>query len=290
MNGLRMLYELLDLKPARTEADELPPLTFVDGTIEFKKAEFEYRRNTPVLKGVSFIIRSNSKVAVVGPSGAGKTTVLSLIPRLYDVTRGEILFDGQDIRTVSASSLRQHIAVVSQDTYLFGGSIRENIRIGRLDATEEEIRAAAVDAMAHDFIAALPSGYDTSVGENGVQLSGGQRQRIAIARAILKRAPILLLDEATSSLDSQSEKIVQIALDRLMQGRTTVVVAHRLSTILNADRILVFDQGRIVQRGTHAELLARGGLYRSLYEHQFADLSRDALVGSNERLLGSSVG
>jgi ATP-binding cassette subfamily B protein len=280
--GLRMLYELLDTPPSVTENDDAPPLVFGNGTIEFRNVEFGYRPNTPVLKNINHKILRNSKVALVGPSGAGKTTILSLIPRLYDISRGEILIDGQDIRAVSSSSLRRQIAVVSQDTYLFGGSIRENIRIGRPDVSADDVRAAATDALADEFISALPAGYDTDVGENGVQLSGGQRQRIAIARAILKGAPILLLDEATSSLDSQSEKVVQLALDRLMQGRTTIVVAHRLSTILNADRIFVIDEGTIVQEGTHRELLARGGLYASLYEHQFANLPRELLVVEGE--------
>ena len=276
--GLRMLYQLADMPPGKTENNDAPPLIFNEGTIEFRNVDFAYRPKTPVLRNINLTIRRNNKVALVGPSGAGKTTILSLIPRLYDVTKGAILVDGQDVRAVSAASLRQQIAVVSQDTYLFGGSLRENIRVGRPDASEEEVEAAATGALAHDFIKDLPQGYDTSVGENGAQLSGGQRQRIAIARAILKRAPILLLDEATSSLDSQSEKVVQVALDRLMEGRTTIVVAHRLSTILNADRIYVFDQGAIVQEGTHRELLAAGGLYRSLYDHQFADLPREELV------------
>ena len=192
MVGLRMLYDLLDIPPSKTETNDAPPLVFKDGTIEFRNVAFAYRPNLPVLKDVSFTIRQNNKVAIVGPSGAGKTTILSLIPRLYDVSRGAILIDGQDIRSVSTSSLRHQIAVVSQDTYLFGGSIRENIRVGRPEASEEDVEAAAVGALAHEFIAALPGGYDTNVGENGVQLSGGQRQRIAIARAILKRAPILL--------------------------------------------------------------------------------------------------
>jgi subfamily B ATP-binding cassette protein MsbA len=277
MVGLDMLYGLLDMPQSATENDNAPAFAFEDGAIEFRDVDFAYRPNTPVLKNVSFAIRRNSKVAIVGPSGAGKTTILSLIPRLYDVSRGQILIDGQDIRSVSISSLRQQIAVVSQDTYLFGGSIRQNIQVGRPGASDEEIEAAAIGALAHDFITALSAGYDTSVGENGVQLSGGQRQRIAIARAILKRAPILLLDEATSSLDSQSEKVVQLALDRLMQGRTTIVVAHRLSTILNADRIFVFDQGAIVQEGTHRDLLASHGFYANLYEHQFADVPREAM-------------
>ncbi len=268
--GARMMYSVIDADPSPTEVDA-PPLDFVHGMIEFRNVSFGYRPKTPVLHDLSFRVAQDTKVALVGPSGGGKTTILSLIPRLYDVDEGEILIDGQDLRAVSAVSVRQHIAFVSQDTYLFGGKLRENIRVGRLDATDEEVARAARDAYAHDFIEALPNGYDTDVGENGVQLSGGQRQRIAIARAMLKGARIILLDEATSSLDSESEKQVQLALDRLMIGRTTIVIAHRLSTILNADRILVIDKGSIVEQGTHRELLAEGGLYESLYRHQFSD-------------------
>ena len=270
MVGVRAIFGILDQRPSPTEADA-PPLAFASGTIEFREVTFAYRPRTPVLKGLSFKIPTDNKVALVGPSGGGKTTILALIPRLYDVQSGAVLIDGQDIRGVSAESVRRHIALVSQDTFLFGGTVRENIRIGRLDASDAEVEAAARDAHAYDFIAALPSGYDTNVGENGVQLSGGQRQRIAIARAFLKRAPIILLDEATSALDSESERQVQLALDRLMQGRTIIVIAHRLSTILNADRILVIDAGRIVEEGTHRELLAKGGLYESFYRQQFAD-------------------
>ena len=276
--GLRMLYGILDTPPSTTEVGTDVPLEFRNGTIEFRNVSFAYRPNKPVLNNISFKIFKNSKVAIVGPSGAGKTTILSLIPRLYDVTKGTVLIDDQDVRSVSPASVRSAFAVVTQDTYMFSGTVKDNIRIGRADATDDEIRQAAVDSFAHDFISELRDGYDTNVGENGVQLSGGQRQRVAIARAILKRAPILLLDEATSSLDSQAERIVQLALDRLMESRTTIVIAHRLSTIINADRVLVVDQGTLIEQGTHRELLAKGGLYRELYEHQFADLPREAFV------------
>ena len=271
MVGVRAFFGVLDQPAGPTEADGLPALAFANGTIEFKNVTFSYRPRAPVLKALSFQIATNRKIALVGPSGGGKTTILNLIPRLYDVQAGSVLIDGQDIRKVSAQSLRSHIALVNQDTFLFAGSIRENIRIGRLDASDADVEAAARDAYAHDFITGLAYGYDTYVGERGVQLSGGQRQRIAIARAFLKQAPIILLDEATSALDSESERQVQLALDRLMEGRTIIVIAHRLSTILNADRILVIDAGRIVEEGTHRELLARGGLYENLYRHQFAE-------------------
>jgi ABC-type multidrug transport system fused ATPase/permease subunit len=271
MVGVRAFFGALDGPVSVTETANAPPLAFSSGAIEFKEVTFGYRPRTPVLNALSFRITTDSTVALVGPSGGGKTTILNLIPRLYDIQSGSVLIDGQDIRSVSSDSVRRHIALVNQDTFLFAGSVRENIRIGRLDASDADVEAAARDAYAHDFIAALQKGYDTYVGENGVQLSGGQRQRIAIARAFLKQAPIILLDEATSALDSESERQVQLALDRLMEGRTIIVIAHRLSTILNADRILVIDAGRIVEEGTHRELLAKGGLYESLYRHQFAE-------------------
>ncbi len=271
MVGVRAFFNILDEPVSPSEASGLPALAFSTGMIEFKDVTFSYRPGMPVLKGISFRIPTDSKVALVGPSGGGKTTILNLIPRLYDIGSGAVLIDGQDIRRVSAESIRRHIALVNQDTFLFAASVRENIRIGRLDASDAEVEAAAQDAHALEFIKDLAHGYDTYVGENGVQLSGGQRQRIAIARAFLKQAPIILLDEATSALDSESERQVQLALDRLMQGRTIIVIAHRLSTILNADRILVINAGRIVEEGTHRDLLAQGGLYESLYRHQFAE-------------------
>ena len=226
-----------------------------------------------VLKDISLTLAEGTVTALVGPSGGGKSTLLALIQRFYDVQKGAIRVDGQDIREVAVNSLRRHIAFVSQDVFLFAGSVRDNIRIGRLDASDEEVERAARDAFAHDFIQAMPKGYDSHVGENGVQLSGGQRQRIAIARAILKNAPILLLDEATSALDSESERMIQIALDKLVQGRTTIVIAHRLATILNADKIAVIENGRVLEQGTHPELVRRGGLYEKLYRYQFAEHS-----------------
>jgi ATP-binding cassette subfamily B protein len=271
MIGVRMMYELLDLPQGTTENAGAGKLTFDTAAIEFRNVHFAYRPPVAVLRGISFRVPSDSKIALVGPSGGGKTTILGLLQRFYEVSEGQILVDGSDIQTVSASSLRDHMSFVSQDTFLFSGTLRDNIRIGRLGAPDAEVEQAARDALAHDFIAELPKGYDTDVGENGVQLSGGQRQRIAIARALLKGAPILLLDEATSALDSESERTVQRAFDRLMEGRTTIVIAHRLSTVMNADRILVIDRGQIVEEGTHRDLVGRGGLYTRLYRQQFTD-------------------
>ena len=214
-------------------------------------------------------IEPGKQYALVGASGAGKTTILALIQRFYDPQSGAITLDGRDIRTITQHSLRQHIGIVNQDTFLFHDSIYENIRYGRLDATKAEIEAAAKLAYAHDFILAQPDGYDTVVGDKGCLLSGGQQQRLAIARALLKNAPVLLLDEATSALDSESEKMIQAALERLAHGRTVIAIAHRLSTILKSDKIVVMDHGSIVETGTHRELLENSTLYRKLYQMQF---------------------
>jgi subfamily B ATP-binding cassette protein MsbA len=231
---------------------------------------FGYHPGTVALDGVSFTVPAGSTVALVGPSGAGKSTVLNLIPRFYDVDGGSIAIDGQDAAAVTIASLRGAIGLVSQEVSLFDDTVRANIAYGRFGATQAEIEAAAAGAGADGFIRELPEGYATLVGEHGVRLSGGQRQRIAIARAMLKDAPILLLDEATSALDSATERQVQAALRLLMRGRTTVVIAHRLSTIIGADLICVMERGRIVETGRHAQLLAKGGLYARLYETQFA--------------------
>jgi subfamily B ATP-binding cassette protein MsbA len=259
------IFEVLDTRPAITDhpgAIDVPPLA---RRLAFQDVGFSYAPGHEVLRGVSFTIDAGRMVALVGPSGAGKTTIASLIPRFYDPDSGSITIDGLSIRDGSLASLRGQIAVVPQEPVLFGLSVRENIAYGRLDAGNEAIIAAAQAANAHDFIVALPNGYDTLVGERGVKLSGGQRQRIAIARAILRDPRILILDEATSSLDNESERLVQQALERLMAGRTTLVIAHRLSTIQHADQILVLDAGEIVESGTHAELLAVNGLYHRLY-------------------------
>jgi subfamily B ATP-binding cassette protein MsbA len=224
-----------------------------------------------VLDGIDLVARPGEVVALVGPSGAGKSTLVTLLPRFFDPTEGRITLDGIDLRDLEPHVLRAHVGVVPQETLLFSGTIADNVRYGRPDASDDEVVAAAVAANADGFVREFPDGYATLVGERGVKLSGGQRQRIAIARALLKDPRILVLDEATSSLDSESEALVQAALDLLMEGRTTFVIAHRLSTIVDADRILVVDAGRVVQTGRHADLLAKGGLYRALYETQFRE-------------------
>ncbi|HUN53202.1 MAG TPA: ABC transporter transmembrane domain-containing protein [Candidatus Sulfotelmatobacter sp.] len=265
------LFALFDIEPAIKDRPGARPLAVQGGTVRFEAVDFSYAEDAPALHGVSFTAAAGRKIALVGPSGAGKSTILNLIPRFYDAARGAITIDGQDVREVTLGSLRAAIALVSQEARLFDDTVRANILYGRADASEAEIVAAAEAAAAHEFITALPQGYDTIVGENGVKLSGGQRQRIAIARAMLKNAPILLLDEATSALDAESERLVQAALRRLMLGRTTVVIAHRLSTVIDADEIQVIEQGRIVDSGRHGELLARGGTYARLYATQFTD-------------------
>ena len=269
MAGADRVFALLDTEETVTSAPDAKLLPPVEGRVAFSNVDFSYREDVPALTGVTLAAEPGQMIAFVGPSGAGKSTVANLIPRFYDVTGGSITIDGHDVRDVTTDSLRTQIGLVPQETVLFSATVRENIRYGRLDATDAEIEAAARDANAHDFIMALPEGYDTEIGERGATLSGGQRQRIAIARAILKDPKILILDEATSALDTESEKIVQAALDRLMVGRTSFVIAHRLSTIIGADRIYVLDGGKIREQGTHEELLTAGGLYASLYQIQY---------------------
>ena len=265
------LFELLAQTPEVLDARGAVPLPSVQGAVHFEGVGFSYDDGQPVLSEVTFAAAPGQTIALVGPSGAGKTTLLNLIPRFYEPTTGRILIDGYNLRDVQLRSLRSQIAVVPQEVHLFNATIGENIRYGRLDATDAEVEAAARAANAHVFIETLPHGYATEVGERGVKLSGGQRQRLSIARALLKDARILLLDEATSSLDSASEALVQEALDRLMQGRTTFIIAHRFATVQHADCILVLEKGRLVQTGTHTELAASDGLYRRLAALQFRE-------------------
>jgi subfamily B ATP-binding cassette protein MsbA len=267
--GLTRIFQLLDRQPDVLEAPGARTLPAIQDSLAFADVRFAYEPDQPILAGVSFTAKPGQLVAVVGPSGAGKTTLVNLIPRFYDPTGGAILIDGQDIRGVTLRSLRGQMGIVTQETILFDDSVYDNIAYGRRDVAPERVYEAARLANAHDFIQALPEGYATRIGERGVRLSGGQRQRIAIARAILKDPPILILDEATSSLDAESERVVQEALDRVMESRTTFVIAHRLSTILRADTILVLRDGRIVESGTHATLMARRGVYAQLYETQW---------------------
>ena len=263
------VFEVLDIDEKIKDKEDAIELPRIEGRVTFDKVSFAYKKDHPALREVSLEAHPGEMVAIVGPSGAGKSTIANLIPRFYDVTAGAIKIDGVDIRDVRLDSLREQIGIVPQETMLFSGTVAFNIRYGRLDATEEEIVAAAKAANAHEFIMGLPEGYDTKIGERGSSLSGGQRQRISIARAILKNPRVLILDEATSALDTESEKVVQAALDKLMLGRTSFVIAHRLSTILQADAIIVLDEGQVKERGTHEELLAQGGLYKNLYDIQF---------------------
>ena len=264
------VFDYGDQPPDIVEAPDAVTLERPTGRVAYEHINFSYGDGIPALTDVSIEIPPGQSAALVGPSGAGKTTITYLLPRLYDADTGRVLIDGHDVRDVTLASLSDAIGVVTQEPYLFHASIRDNIRYARPEATDDEVHAAARAAYIHEFVDGLPRGYDTIVGERGYRLSGGEKQRVAIARAVLKDAPILILDEATSSLDSHSERVIQLALEDLARGRTTLIIAHRLSTILRADKIFVVDGGRIVERGKHDELLARGGLYASLYRQQFS--------------------
>ena len=272
LGATKRVFQLLDTQPQITDAPTAKTIKDVKGAISLKHVSFAYEDDHEVLKDINLDIKEGEIIALVGPSGAGKSTLFNLIPRFYDADSGEITVDGHDVRDLTQVSLRQHIGIVPQETLLFGGTIRENILYGKLDASEAEIIAAAESANAQTFITELPNGYYTLVGERGVKLSGGQRQRIAIARALLKNPSILLLDEATSSLDNESESLVQDALGNLMQNRTTIIIAHRLSTIRIAHRIAVIDKGQLVELGSHDELMAEQGLYAKLYDMQFREI------------------
>jgi subfamily B ATP-binding cassette protein MsbA len=267
------VFTVLDIEPEIRDADDAKTLQVKGGAIQFKDVSFSYNNETTALRNISLDIEAGQTIALVGPSGAGKSTILNLIPRFYDINAGAITIDGQGIRDVTLESLRSATALVSQEITLFDDTVRSNIAYGRFGASDAEIEEAARHAAAHDFILQLENGYDTIVGEHGVKLSGGQRQRIAIARAMLKNAPILLLDEATSALDTESERHIQGALTELMKGRTTLVIAHRLSTIVDADKICVIQNGHVTEQGRHEELLALGGAYANLYNLQFSEES-----------------
>ena len=264
------IFAVLDMEPAIRNAPDAVRLSDVEGAITFKHVSFSYAPNEPLLRDIDLHLAPGERVAIVGPSGAGKSTLAALVPRLYDPVEGAVLIDGHDVRGLRLKSLRAHIGVVTQETYLFHASILDNLRYARPDCRPEDVANAARAAQIHDFITGLPDGYETIVGERGYRLSGGEKQRLAIARALLKDPKILILDEATSSLDATNEALIQDALDRLLAGRTSLIVAHRLATIRKADRIVVLDRGRVVEIGGHAELLEAGGLYASLYRQQFA--------------------
>jgi ATP-binding cassette subfamily B protein len=276
--GVRVLFEVLDTPPSEAPDSGSPDLRTTEGRLEFRDVEFAYRADKPVLRGMSFVAEPGRLTALVGPSGGGKSTVFNLLLRFFENKHGLITVDGQDISEVSRRSLRQHIAYVGQDVFLFRGTIRENIAFGKPGASEDEIVAAARAAYAHDFILSFPGGYDAPVGEHGLQLSGGQRQRVAIARALIKNAPVILLDEATAALDSESELQVREAMEHLCQGRTTLAIAHRLHTISHADRIYVVEDGRAVESGRHDELLRKGGRYASFYRLQLKSQEPDSPV------------
>lgn len=281
--AIERVFEILDSTPAIHDKKDAVELKAVHDTIEFKNVYFSYRPDVPVLKNINLKVNAGQSIALVGNSGGGKSTIVSLIPRFYDIKSGNILIDGVDIRDLTLTSLRDQIAVVFQDNFLFAGTIRENVRMGKPDATEEEIRNALDMAYLTDFIDSLENGLDTYIGERGILLSGGQKQRVAIARAFIKNAPIIILDEATSALDNKSEAVVQKAIDNLMRNRTVFVIAHRLSTIRNADKIVVINQGEIIETGSHNELMAiENGAYKALYNAQFKNSAKKDDNASSE--------
>jgi subfamily B ATP-binding cassette protein MsbA len=269
--GVRILFEVIDHPPTELPEEGKPPLRLTSARVEFANVQFAYRVGEKVIRNLSFVAEPGTVTALVGPSGGGKSTILNLILRFYEADGGAVEIDGQNIAEVSRRSLRSQVAYVGQDVFLFRGSVRDNIALGRAGATEREIVASARAAYAHDFIMAFPRGYDAQVGEHGAQLAGGERQRIAVARALLKDAPIILLDEATAALDSESERQVQGAIEHLCRGRTTIVIAHRLHTVVDADRIFVIEDGSVVESGRHDELLRKGGRYASFYRLQLRD-------------------
>lgn len=269
MAGFKRFTEVMEIEPDIIDGENAVNIENVKGEVEFSDVAFSYDEKNSVLSGIDLMVRQGETVAVVGPSGAGKTTLCNLIPRFYEIDRGSIRVDGQDIRDVTIKSLRQNIGIVQQDVFLFSGTIKENISYGNLDASEGEIIKSAKAANAHDFIMDLPDGYETYIGERGVKLSGGQKQRISIARMFLKNPPILILDEATSSLDNQSEAVIQKSIEELSKDRTTFIIAHRLATIKNAKRIVVLTENGIEEEGTHRELISKSGVYHALYSSQF---------------------
>ncbi|HEY0224579.1 MAG TPA: ABC transporter ATP-binding protein, partial [Pseudolabrys sp.] len=269
--GVRVMFEVIDAPPSEPSDLDMPALRVTASRLEFDDVGFRYRSDEQVLRGMSFVAEPGKLTALVGPSGGGKSTIFNLIMRFYDTERGKVVIDGQDVSQVSRRSLRQYIAYVGQDVFLFRGTVRENIAFGKPGASEDEIVAAAKAAYAHDFIQSFPRGYDTPVGEHGLQLSGGQRQRVAIARALIKNAPIILLDEATAALDSESELQVREAMERLCEGRTTLAIAHRLHTVSHADRIYVIEDGHATESGRHDDLLRKNGRYAAFYRLQLKE-------------------
>ena len=280
VTGFQRFLEIMDAQPEQ-DAPGAVDIGRAEGHIEFLNVTYSYDNGAEVLKNLSLDVKQGEKFALVGPSGGGKTTICHLIPHFYDIQQGTILIDGRDISTITRASLRRNIGIVQQDIYLFNASVRDNILYGRLDATEEEVREAAKRANIHDYIMSMENGYDTIIGERGVRLSGGQKQRLSIARVFLKNPAILILDEATSSLDNTTEILIQQALDEFCKGRTTLVVAHRLSTIKNADEIAVISGGEIVEKGTHEQLMEQNGIYANLYKLQFrsSDSTDTAIIG-----------